>query len=494
MRKFWLTVTGLFLAVAVAGVFAASCGGDTDEENEGTDCKVTCEGKECGTIGDCTCGNCDEGTCEANMCKAEQSDECVAACDGLECGTGGTEGCDCGTCTEGFECGADFMCAEESGLDCEAICDGKECGTVEKCDCGTCADGTECNAATNVCECVPSCVDDGGTAYECGSDGCEGTCGDCAYGTCNAETHACECTPDCDGKDCGADGCGGDCGECLDGFLCQANACVEKGVCTMGEAPVQKVVFMEIGKGGHAGEALDVDGDADTCAPADDCEDGLNNQLSGLLGQLSQFVDADAEIATALLEGSIVLLVDMTDATTDGVEFAMPMYIGALSDEECDWQAAFCDYYVGVDSFDPVSCEPVIMFETTSITDGVLVAGGPDAKFSVTIPVQENLVLSVTADMAQINGDVSGEGEAMIIENGLIGGAVRKDKLMEAVDLIPEDAELPVSKDMIKNLLNMFVIPDVDTDDDGEPDAASIGVKFGSIAGKVIGLEPEDAE
>ena len=248
---------------------------------------------------------------------------------------------------------------------------------------------------------------------------------------------------------------------------------------------------MEIGKGGLPGEALDVDGDPDTCAPADNCEGGLNNQLSGLLGQLEQFVDADAEIANALAEGSIILLADMTDAVDDGTEFAMPMYIGELGPEECAHQEALCDYYVKVDSFDPITCEPLIMFDPASITDGKLVAGGPDAKFSVTIPVQDNLVLSVTADMAQLNGDIAGEGEAMTITNGLIGGAVRKDKLMEAVDLIPEDAELPVSKDMIKNLLNMFVIPDVDTDDDGEPDAASIGVKFGTIAGQVIGLEPE---
>jgi hypothetical protein len=291
------------------------------------------------------------------------------------------------------------------------------------------------------------------------------------------------------------DGCGGECGECADGKQCDFvdNTCKDKGECTYtGPVLGQKLVYMEIGKGGHAGEAIDVDGDDSTCAPVGDCEDGLNNQLSGLLGQLEQFVDADAEIANAMLEGSIILLVEFMDKKDDGTEFVMNMYIGEAKEpvETCDFQSALCDYYIKADSLDPFTCKPIIFFDNTTITDGKLAGGGPDALFKISIPIQEGLILDVVANMAQIVADVNGEGEAMMLENGLIGGAVRKDALMEAVEYLPEDIDLPVSKDMIKNLLDMFITPDVDTDDDGEMDGASIGVKFSSIAGTIQDLEP----
>jgi hypothetical protein len=482
MKKVWLSVFGLFLAVAVAGSVGLNCGGGDGEGDGDADCGTTCADKECGEIDGCICDtSCgvDEVCGDDNMCATTVTEECATACDAAECGE--VDGCACGDCAEGFSC-TDNMCVDDT-LDCEAICGEAECGEIDKCACGTCEDGMECSAS-NVCECVPEC----GEAV-CGDDGCGGSCGECQYGDCDAGVCP-ECVPDCDGKECGIDGCGGTCGACADGFACQAGACLEKGVCEVAAGDAQKVVYMEIGKGGHAGEAIDVDGDADTCAPAGDCEDGLNNQLSGLLGQLEQFVDADAEIANALLEGSIILLVEFVDVMTDGTEFTMNMYIGEVVDMECDFQGSKCDYFVKPDSLDPVSCEPVIKFDNTSITDGMLQAGGPGNIFKVTIPVSEDLILDVTANMAQIRADVTGEGDDLKLENGLIGGAVRKDKLMEAVDLIPEDAELPVSKDMIKNLLDMFITPDVDTDDDGEMDGASIGVKFSSIAGSITGLEP----
>ncbi|MBM4354303.1 MAG: hypothetical protein FJ109_10990 [Deltaproteobacteria bacterium] len=485
----------VLMALALAGFFAASCGGDEAEEEE-KDCVKICEGKECGDLDGCPCGTCGaDETCEANMCKTPVAPGCEEKCTGKDCGT--VEDCDCGTCAEGKTCDAKNMCVDVG--DCTAACKDKTCGTVEGCDCGTCADGQVCNDVTLTCECVPVC--DG---KECGDDGCGAFCGegDGDQG-CEGEDKCidglCECTPQCDGKTCGPDKCGGQCGDCGDGTYCQLSTgtCLEEGnCCDTGkfEAMGQKVNFMSVGKGGHPGEALDVDGDPSTCAPVEDCEGGYNNMLSGLLGQLAQFVDADAEIAKALDEGDIALIAEMVDMKTDGTEFTMNMYIGdpAADKATCDFQTAVCEYYVKKDSVDPGSCVPIINFDNATITDGALVAGGPDAIFSVTIPIQEGIALTVTANMAQIVGTIAGEGEAMTLTDGIVGGAVRKDKLMEAVDYIPDDAGLPVSKDMIKNLLDMFVKPDVDTDDDGELDAASIGIKFAAIAGKILGFSPED--
>jgi len=290
------------------------------------------------------------------------------------------------------------------------------------------------------------------------------------------------CEPQCEGKQCGPDGCGGSCG------TCSTLNCPN----LFFYPTVQKVVGLAMGSGGHAGEALDIDDDPDTCSPAGDCEGGYNNQLSGLVNQLTAFVSPDDELTKALEDGQIVLLLELAGLAMDGTEFPINMYLGEPEAEKevCDWQAEKCEYLVLPESFDPDSCAPMVSFTNATVTGGgKMVAGGSGYFIVLSIPIAEGVALSITASMARIEGDLSGEGETMTIDNGLIGGAVRKDQLMAAVDAIPPETmeELPVSQDMIKNLLDMFVQPDVDTDDDGELDAASVGIKFSTIAGTITG-------
>jgi len=248
---------------------------------------------------------------------------------------------------------------------------------------------------------------------------------------------------------------------------------------------------MAIGAGGHPGEALDVDGDPDTCAPEDDCEQGLNNQLSGLLGQLATFVDANAELAAALEEGKLVLLAEMVDYKGEGTPFVLNMYLGdpSVPKEECDFQTEVCDYLVDPGSFDLVDCSPFITFTSAVVNDGVLTAGGPESLFSLAIPISDELLLTVTANMAQIQGTFV-DGSPPTITEGLVGGAIRKDKLIESVEAVPEEKfeGFPITKPMLINLLKMFIQNDVDMDDDGEPDAASVGIKFSTIAAELVGV------
>jgi hypothetical protein len=424
----------------------------------------------------------------------EISAECAEKCGDKVCGE--VDGCVCGKCKDDETCSADGKC-EAAVAGCEDKCAGKECGTVDDCACGTCEAPAACNETTFTCECESVCEDaNTGDAFECGDDGCGEPCGECPAGdqwACTA--NKCECTPSCDGKACGGDGCGGECGTCADptpnctpdGTKC-VEACAEWDFTG---SVTQKVNAMAIGKGGHPGEALDVDGDPDTCAPADDCEGGLNNQLSGLLGQLAQFVDADAEIAKALDEGSLIMLAENKNMKTDCTEFEMNMFIGeALAEKTvCDFQTALCEFCYKPESLVVDTCKPLIAFPNAKVCDGKLTAGGPEQKFAVSVPISDGVMLTIVANMASMVGDVTGADDAMKIENGIIGAAVRKDAIMEAVDKLPPDvlAELPVSIDMIKNLLNMFIVPDVDTDGDDEMDGASVGVKFGTIAAKVTG-------
>ena len=118
---------------------------------------------------------------------------------------------------------------------CMKNCSGKECGS-DGCDgiCGYCAYGYVC--ADGVCEasvCPKECtttVDNDVVWKECGPDACGGYCGFCLEdGTSCSPNGMCygeACDGDCGGKECGDDGCGHSCGNCQFGEICS-----EEGLC-----------------------------------------------------------------------------------------------------------------------------------------------------------------------------------------------------------------------------------------------------------------------
>ena len=187
------------------------------------ECTDTCDGVECGTVGECDCGGCADGfTCgEANTC-VEGGDDCAATCTGV-CGMVGECECSCGDtedCTEG-------VCVPK---DCTADCEGKNCGD-DGCggSCGACPVGVACGEDGQCEPCLPQC--DG---KQCGPDGCGAECGACADDEqCNFDGQCIKvCVPDCTGKECGSDGCGGICGTCPCD-TCEPNeVSCEDGVCT----------------------------------------------------------------------------------------------------------------------------------------------------------------------------------------------------------------------------------------------------------------------
>ncbi len=177
----------------------------------------------------------------------------------------------------------------------------------------------------------------------------------------------------------------------------------------------------------------------------------------------------------------------------------MNMYKGQaiLSRNMCDWQTHDCDYLVWQNQLAPENCLPVMSFDNAKVIDGKFTAGG--AGYTVKMPFsilsfmdsQSDLSMMVDGFMATVSGTLIMDGNhPSALEQAILGVAIRKDQLMESVDNIPADAELPVSKDMIKNLLDMFISVDMDSDGDGEYDAASLGVQHSAIAGKIAGLAP----
>ena len=139
------------------------------------------------------------------------------------------------------------------GLDCapDAFCGWMEAGWYG-CNGEETGEDPSGTHPLNCGPCEPDCTD-----KECGTDGCEGTCGECTEGVC-APDGVC-CAPQCDGKTCGPDGCGGSCGECACGEACVDGACdfvmCEGKVCSPD------------GCGGFCGDCAE----GEVCSPADAC-------------------------------------------------------------------------------------------------------------------------------------------------------------------------------------------------------------------------------
>ncbi|MEZ4267719.1 MAG: hypothetical protein R3F39_15170 [Myxococcota bacterium] len=143
----------------------------------------------------------------------------AATCATNTCGDGNksaTEGCDDGDKSGSDGCSA--ACQVESGYACTTP------------------------GVLSVCACAPQCTNAQGAPKQCGSDGCGGTCGECAEGSQCSASGLCECVPSCAGKSCGDDGCGGSCGACSAGSVCDgghqctfAPCCAGTDCCAAGE-------------------------------------------------------------------------------------------------------------------------------------------------------------------------------------------------------------------------------------------------------------------
>jgi hypothetical protein len=187
-------------------------------------CEPDCAGKQCGADG-CggSCGDCGEGfACADYVCI-----ECTADCEGVECGDDGCGGT-CGECGD-FEACVEGMC--EAGS-CEGFCDLSGEPTPAGCYCDfECFQYEDCcDDICDACPAVEGCCAADCEGKVCGDDGCEGTCGECADGE-DCVEGLCEiagddCIAICAAAECGMmDDC--DCGACEEGFMCEANMCVE---------------------------------------------------------------------------------------------------------------------------------------------------------------------------------------------------------------------------------------------------------------------------
>jgi len=240
------------------------------------------------------------------------------------------------------------------------------------------------------------------------------------------------------------------------------------------------------------GGGLDVDGDPETCSPVDDCEGGVDNQMALLQPVILTILPPKDPLQNALELGQLVpmLWADTIFPVDAAFELTVGWGVPLEAWDVCNFQEEPCDYLVLPGVYDPF-CLPVFLLSNAVVQDGVLSAGGPGFVGEMLFPLSEGENYYLPIYHAQIRAQVQSlEGDGIALDEGLLAGTFRLEDLFELIDVLAEDV-LPADKDAIKEMLADALPPDMDTDDDGELDAASFGVRLATIPGMIVGQVPE---
>jgi len=419
--------------------------------------RLTCEDGDACTSGDaCAAGVCVAGGAtdcdDGNPCTIDVCDD-AAGCVHLPtlspCCTGEESVCDDGNpCTNDACAPATLTCTHRPNT---APCDDQDpCSNDDRCADSVCVGGSD------------AACDDGNP---CTNDTCTASLAELCLHV--AQAGACD-----DGIACTTDDVcsGGVCGGDASGCVCVPDLSSD-GV---------KLTSLQIGTGGSPGEGVDVDSNPATCAPAG-CIGGIDNTLSILSGFANQ------PLSDAVAAGRVLLVVEFGPLTAVPIEVAVYQASLAATNPRCSVQTQTCDWLVAESFLDPTSCEPVARL-TATLSGTRLVGGGPGTRLPFVIPfngadlevVVANLRLAV--DLTIVSGLVTKM-------SGVLGGAVPKATLIEGLQGLPADA-LPIPKDAAIGLVDSLVVNDIDTDQDGAKDAASIGIKLDAIDARLVGVGP----
>lgn len=479
---------------ALGCVFEADFDGVPCDDNSVCTLNDRCLAGECTG----TSRNCDDG----NVCTDDSCDP-VGGCENPP----NTAPCDDGNaCTVGDVC-AEGFCTSGGPRNCE---DGNSC-TIDTCEPGLgCAYlptlNPCCEGSVSICDDGNPCTTDicDPTDFSCSYDNNSAICDDdnlctsndtCSAGACGGEDTDCD-----DGNPCSANFCDPETGcdgealhgiPCDDGIDCTFEEMCVTGTCvpgrnecfcipeTFGKQAV-KITSMRIGDGGHPGEALDLDGNPATCSPTTNCSGGVHNAL----GAIAPF--ANESLAESVTEGSLMLVFEIDDIGLNPFELAFHQGELASTNPTCDFQANGCDYVLSDSGFDPVSCERVITLSATRAGTAIR-AGGRGTVFPFDIPLGDS-VLTITLYDVILDGRVTIAGDEVIAFEGILGGAVPRDQLVAAIRSLDPDS-LPTPPEQLISLLNVLVKDDIDTDGDGTPDAASIGIPISAVGANIVGVE-----
>ncbi len=369
---------------------------------------------------------------------------------------------------------------------------------TDPCDPNPCtnAPAAACNAAGDAVvtfEATGTCTDDSGSAA-------------CAYGT--ASETACDA-----------------------GETCTNGACVAAGdACDyVFDGAVSYVSHLAIGSQ-----------DASTDPPSDTCcfdfggaDSGIDNSLGDLLRIAAAFVgDLNASITEQLEDGTLTLLLEtvgVDDAVNDS-DLTINGFYGEDSDTDfADNLGGMETFKVNKSSFIAGTASPLITFPGATITDGVLEAG--PTLFSLSIPILEGVTLQADINDTRVEGNVAvGPNGSGLTMDGTatspvtgetlgakLGGVIKETDLYAALNgfmassdcvdlggdefISPDgmcssnidtsacpDGDTTATLAGFCSTLLAFITPDIDTDNDGEEDAISIGVWLKATSATIDGF------
>ncbi len=414
-------------------------------------CVTTPVDGDCDDADPCTVGDaCLEGECAsgADMLDCDDGDACTEdACEpGVGCVHTPTTMCDDGDPCTNDTCQPGGTCTNEAFTGpCE---DGDPCTSGEVCD------------AAGVCE--------GGSATDCSDDSV------CTLDSCHPTLGCLNLHID---------------GGCDDGTACTTNDQCVAGACFGGKTnacdlcPVtqtdhaNKITTLEVMGDGNPGSGLDVDGDPNTCAPSSGCGGGVDNALAPMA------VLINPSINDSVNAGVVKWVVDLKDFDANA-PFSFSLYDSSLTDASelagCDFQTETCDYDVAQLSFDQ-NCEPYFEFDNAVVTGNQLVAGGVGKLISMVLPLEGGSLLPVTIANARVTATlILGADGKVTSMSAIIGGAIPKAQLVAAINGLSESA-LPIDKASALQLLDIAIVNDIDLDNDGIFEAASVGMRINTI-------------
>lgn len=269
--------------------------------------------------------------------------------------------------------------------------------------------------------------------------------------------------------------------------------------------------------------------------PADDCcfdytDDGIvDNKLGSILALASSLIgDLNATIQGQVDSGSLVLLLE-TVGVTDPANATGVTINGFLGEDAnadlTDNASGTASFTVNNSSFKPGTKDALISFTGAEIASGKLTAG--PSLFSLSIPILEGAVLSLDITQTRVESIVSTgpNGEGLVMTGDVndpdtsepygakLGGVITQADLFNGIngfidascvtindddgklvsfnagtgkwacaktadvdDSTCEDGDPATQLTSYCGALLAFIVPDVDTNDDGVKDAISIGL------------------
>jgi hypothetical protein len=315
---------------------------------------------------------------------------------------------------------------------------------------------------------------------------------------------------------------------CTDGKICSNGACADPG------DPCDYVFDSKVSYVTHLALASQAKATA-PAKPVDDCcfdytGDGVvDNKLGNILALASSLIgDLNATIQGQVDSGSLVLLLETVGVTdpANATGITINGFLGEDADDDLTNNASgTASFTVNNSSFKPGTKDALISFTGAQIASGKLTAG--PSLFSLSIPILEGAVLSLDITQTKVESVVStgpnGEGLAMTGDvmnpdtsepyGAKLGGVITETDLYNGInsfidvscvsindddgklvtfnsgtgkwacaktadvdDSTCEDGDPATQLTAYCGALLAFIVPDVDTNDDGKKDAISIGI------------------